>query len=230
MSPMSLTKKEINWLTRQARKLKLLWELLNNPNCLEVMKGLLKAVSELNNCELRTELVGSNKWTVLGCDDYTVGVSELLTPKQYYTNWLAETGAFGVGVSISFAVTASFCYVRLFKHSAPKVKVADQYLFYIDDVSLYRIESAEGYKSWYLHFILSRSKEESEFPPEIYAYFDGNLNFYHIGKFYAYEEPVEPEEIIKEIIEDKETRKKIEEAVNEAVTRIGKMYVPYLLY
>ena len=228
---MSLTKKEINWLTRQARMLKFLWELLNDLNCLEVMKGLLKAVSELNNCELRTELVGYNEWAVLGCDDYTVGVSEHLAPIQYYVDWLAETGAFGVGVSIPFAIIESFCHVRLFKHFAPKVKVADQYLYYIDDVSLYEEESADGYKSWYLDFILSRSEEEAEFPPvEIYAYFDESLNFYHIGKSYAYEEPVEPEEIIKEIIEDKETRKKIEEAVNEAVTRIGKIYVPYLLY
>ena len=46
---MRLSKRDVDWLTRQARKLKLLWEISNDPNCLEVMKGLLKAVSELNN-------------------------------------------------------------------------------------------------------------------------------------------------------------------------------------
>jgi len=223
---MRLSKRDVDWLTRQARKLKLLWEILNDPNCLEVMKGLLKAVSELNNCELTTESVGYNEWTVLGCDNYTVGASEHLAPIQYYVDWLAETGAFGVGLDITPTGIKGYCHVRLFKHPAPDV-VVSSLQYYIDDFSFQASErDVMG-----LIFIVTRSEITEEFPPvEIYAYFDNNLNFTGIGKSSNYDEPIEPEEIVKAIIRDPEVRGKIEEAVDEAVTRIGKIYVPYLLY
>jgi len=101
----SLTRDEASWLANQVRRLKLVWELLNSPACLEVMKKALKAVAEFNGCGLGTELVDGNEWTILACGGYTIGVTEYIVSSytasvEPYRDWLAEAGVFGVGIDI----------------------------------------------------------------------------------------------------------------------------------
>jgi hypothetical protein len=219
---MRLSKRDVDWLTRQARKLRFLWEMLNNPNCFSVMKELLKWIAKMNNCKLSSE----SEWIILGCNDYTVGISEEYPLIEDYANWLDKKGAFGVGIDIASLGIEKTCLVRLFKHFALDTLVL-AWEYHIEDFSFRVVEQGV----WGLVFIVSRSEIFEEFPPvEIYVYFDNSLNFTGIDTSTEYDEPVKPEEIVKAIIRDPEVRGKIEEAVDEAVTRIGKIYVPYLLY
>jgi len=224
----SLTRDETNWLANQVRRLKLVWELLNSPACLEVMKKALKAVAELNGCGLGTELVDGNEWTILACDGYTIGVTEYLVSSytasvEPYRDWLAEAGVFGVGIDI-VPESLNHCHIRLFKQGNLEVNIRGWVQYYIEDVSLQASEPG----NWYLFFIVSQNTETP--PEEIYAYFDKDLNFSSIGKSIYYREPVEPEEILKALINNQEVRSRIEETINEFVTRVIKIYTPYLLY
>jgi hypothetical protein len=235
----ALTKKEAEWLSAQARRLKSLFDLLNDPKCFEIMKKIFEGVAELNNCELANKQVSYNEWTVLDCSDYTVGVSRdpFPFPLEPYVNWLVSMGVFGVGIDIfPFKSSIINCHVRLFRHPIPKVEIA-QLQYFINEVSLHAL----GQKINNLFLMLSRSTEEAEKPSVlIYIRFDENLNLSNVtytvlgkhsnGKLYNYGKPVKPKEIIKSITRNQETRTNIEEAINEVVTRLGTFYTTYLLY
>jgi len=227
------SKDETNWLVSQAKKLKLLWSLLSKPNCSEVMRRGLKAVAELNNCNLDIERIENIEWTILACSDYVLGASGDVPSTESYVDWLVTKGAFSVGVDIVFTLffgkTAN-CHVRVFKQPPPKIKFPRRRLEYlISDVSLMWIAAEK--EVWNLTFTVSRIENSARYPPvEIYLVFREGPKLYGYDTSVGYEEPVEPMTIIKAITRSQEVRSKIEEAVNELVTRVIKIYTPYLLY
>ena len=227
------SKDETNWLVSQAKKLKLLWSLLSKPNCSEVMRRGLKAVAELNNCNLDIERIENVEWTILTCSDYALGASGDVPSTESYVDWLVTKEAFSVGVDIVFTLffgkTAN-CHVRAFKQPPPKIKFPRRRLEYlISDVSLMWIAAEK--EVWNLTFAVSRIEDSARYPPvEIYLAFREGPKLYGYDTSVSYEEPVKPMTIIKAITRSQEVRSKIEEAVNELVTRVIKIYTPYLLY
>jgi hypothetical protein len=201
------------------------------------MRRGLKAVAELNNCNLNIERIENVEWTILACSDYALGASGDVPSTESYVDWLVTKGAFSVGVDIVFSLffgkTAN-CHVRAFKQFPPKIKFPRRRLEYlISDVSLMWIAAEK--EVWNLTFTVSRIEDSARYPPvEIYLAFrerfGGKVMPYGYDTSSNYEEPVKPETIIKAIVKNQEARRKIEEAVNEVALRVIKIYTPYLLY